>query len=135
MLDNNLKPKTMYTNVGVGWTVCVSTMGDHQYLFASNSNPNGNTPGSWAITGEIYKMELDGRVIGRFGHPGKRAPGFQVVHMMDCRNPNQIIVGEIESWRVQQLTLGEPGSGKAPPAPRAAAPKAAAPAAQTPKAK
>jgi len=25
--------------------------------------------------------------------------------MMDCRNPNEIIVGEIESWRVQKLLL------------------------------
>jgi hypothetical protein len=44
-------------------------------------------------------------VIGKFGHPGKLPPGFQVVHMMDCRNPNGIIVGEIESWRVQKLIL------------------------------
>jgi hypothetical protein len=62
-------------------------------------------PGTWEITGEIYKAELDGTVIGKFGHPGKTAPGFQVVHMMDCRNPNEIIVGEIESWRVQKLVL------------------------------
>jgi hypothetical protein len=25
--------------------------------------------------------------------------------MMDCRNPNEIITGEIESWRVQKLVL------------------------------
>ena len=25
--------------------------------------------------------------------------------MMDCRNPNEIFVGEIESWRVQKLLL------------------------------
>jgi hypothetical protein len=25
--------------------------------------------------------------------------------MMDCRNPNEIITGEIESWRVQKLIL------------------------------
>jgi len=25
--------------------------------------------------------------------------------MMDCRNPNEIIVAEIESWRVQKVTL------------------------------
>jgi hypothetical protein len=25
--------------------------------------------------------------------------------MMDCRNPNQIIVGEIESWRMQKFVL------------------------------
>src|SRR6202049_3007253 len=67
VLDNNLKPKAVYDNVGVGWTACVS-QGPHQYLFASNSNPNGNRPGSWAITGEIYKMELDGTILGRFGH-------------------------------------------------------------------
>src|SRR5438552_1716169 len=104
VLDNNLKPKTVYDNLGVGWTVCVS-QGPHQYVFASNSNPNGNTPGSWAITGEIYKLELDGTIIGKFGHASKEFGGFQVVHMMDCRNPNEIVVGEIESWRVQRLIL------------------------------
>ena len=104
VLDNNLKPKAVLDNVGVGWTVCVS-QGPHQYLFASNSNPNGNRPGSWAITGEIYKMELDGTILGRFGHASKEFGGFQVVHMMDCRNPNEIVVGEIESWRVQKLIL------------------------------
>jgi len=25
--------------------------------------------------------------------------------MIDCRNPNEIIVGEIESWRIQKLIL------------------------------
>ena len=37
----------------------------------SNSNPNGNAPGTWDITGEIYKMELDGTMLGKFGHAGK----------------------------------------------------------------
>jgi hypothetical protein len=68
-------------------------------------------PGTWDITGEIYKAELDGKVLGRFGRPGKVAPGFQVVHMIDCRNPNEIIVGEIESWRVQKLILKSPAGG------------------------
>jgi sugar lactone lactonase YvrE len=107
VLDNNLKPIREITNLGVGWTICIS-QGPHQYVFQSNSNPNGNVPGSWDITGEIYKTELDGTVIGKFGHPGKLPPNFQVVHMMDCRDPNQIIVGEIESWRVQKLVLKQP---------------------------
>ena len=102
VLDNNLKWKTAYTNVGTAWTACVS-QGPHQYLFVSNSNPNGNRPGSWAETGQIYKMELDGKVLGKFGHAGKLAPGFQVVQMMDCRDPDKIIVGEIESWRMQEF--------------------------------
>src|ERR1700726_318921 len=68
VLDNNLKPKTSYDNLGTGWTVWLSA-GPHQYVFASNSNPNGNAPGTWATTGEIYKLELDGTIIGKFGHP------------------------------------------------------------------
>ena len=106
VLDNNLKPLREITNLGVGWTVCISP-GPHQYAFLSNSNPNGNMPGTWDTTGEIYKTELDGTVLGKFGKPGKLTPGFQVVHMMDCRNPNEIIVGEIESWRIQKLILQE----------------------------
>ena len=111
VLDNNLKPIREITNLGVGWTMCIS-QGPHQYAFFSNSNPNGNMPGTWDITGEIYKAELDGTVIGKFGHPGKLAPGFQVVHMLDCRNPNEVIVGEIESWRVQKLIF-QPTTAKA----------------------
>lgn len=104
VFDNNLKLKAVYNDIGTSWTTCVSP-GPHQYLFTSNSNPNGNPPGSWDITGEIYKMELDGKIIGKFGHASKQAGGFQVVHMMDCRNPNEILVAEIESWRVQKLLL------------------------------
>ena len=112
VFDNNLVLRNIYDNIGVSWTVCISP-GPHQYLFTSNSNPNGNPPGSWDITGEIYKMELDGTILGKFGHAGKQLGGFQVVHMMDCRNPDQIIVAEIESWRVQKLML-KPGGAARP---------------------
>src|SRR5439155_23091621 len=79
VLDNNLKWKTAYTQYGSAWSDCISE-GPHQYLFVSNSNPNGNAPGSWKIGGQIYKIELDGTVVGKFGHAGKMAPGFEVVH-------------------------------------------------------
>ena len=119
VFDNNLVLRAIFDNIGDSWTVCISP-GPHQYLFTSNSNPNGNLPGSWDITGEIYKMELDGTILGRFGHASKQFGGFQVVHMMDCRNPNEIIVSEIESWRVQKLLL-QPQPSKAQPATSAAA--------------
>ena len=109
VLDNNLKWKTAYTHLGTAWSDCISE-GEHQYLFVSNSNPNGNGPGTWTRTGQIYKTELDGTVVGKFGHAGKLAPNFQVVHMMDCRNPDQLIVGEIESWRMQKFVLRNPAA-------------------------
>jgi hypothetical protein len=111
VFDNNLAFKASYDNIGDSWSVCVSP-GPHQYLFTSNSNPNGNAPGTWETTGEIYKMELNGTILGRFGHASKQPGGFQVVHMMDCRDPNTIFVSEIESWRVQKLLL-KPQAAKA----------------------
>jgi len=134
VLTNDLEPKTTYENIGDSWTVCVSP-GPHQYLYSSNSNPNGNLPGTWDTTGEIYKMELDGTILGRFGHASKQLGGFQVAHMLDCRNPNTILVAEIESWRVQKLVFGPlmgatlKSSAPKPAAAKPAPPKPAAPAA------
>jgi DNA-binding beta-propeller fold protein YncE len=104
VFDNDLTFKAVYDQVGAPWAVCISP-GPHQYLYSSNSNPDSNNSLISAVTGEIYKMELDGTIIGRFGHASKEFGGFQVVHMLDCRNPNEIIVAEIESWRVQKVTL------------------------------
>jgi hypothetical protein len=105
VLNNDMTLKTTYNNVGNPWTVCISP-GPHQYLFSSNSNPDSNTPASsWDITGEIYKMELDGTIIGKFGKAGKGLGEFSTVHEIDCRNPDQLFVSEISAWRAQKIIL------------------------------
>ena len=105
VLNNDMSFKTQYTNVGNPWAVCISP-GPHQYLYASNSNPDSNTPASsWDITGEIYKMELDGKIIGKFGKAGKGLGEFSTVHEIDCRNPDQLFVSEISAWRAQKIIL------------------------------
>jgi hypothetical protein len=104
VLNNDLTLKTTYTNVGNPWAVCVSP-GPHQYLYSSNSNPDSNPAASWAITGEIYKMELDGKIIGKFGKAGKGLGEFSTVHEIDCRNPDQLFVSEISAWRAQKIIL------------------------------
>ena len=55
--------------------------------------------------GEIYKMELNGKIVGKFGIAGKLLKEFGSTHELDCRSPNEIVVGEITNWRVQKLTL------------------------------
>ena len=55
--------------------------------------------------GEIYKMELNGKILGKFGMAGKQMKEFGSVHEIDCRNHNEIYVGELTNWRVQKLTL------------------------------
>jgi hypothetical protein len=107
VLNNDLTLKAIYDTVGNPWAVCVSG-GPHQYLYASNSWPDSSPATARDITGEIYKMELDGTIVGRFGKAGKNLKEFSGVHEIDCRNPDQLYIAEIASWRVQKLML-KPG--------------------------
>jgi hypothetical protein len=94
--DGNLK--TQYANVGAPWALCI-TSGPHQYLYSSDSNTGDFENAT------IYKMELDGTILGKFGAGGKQLKEFGTVHEMDCRKENEVYVGEITNWRVQKLTL------------------------------
>ena len=104
VFDNDLTFKAVYDQVGAPWAVCISP-GPHQYLYSSNSNPDSNNSLISAVTGEIYKMELDGTILGKFGHSGKKLGEFSTVHEIDCRNENELLVSEIIAWRVQKLSL------------------------------
>jgi DNA-binding beta-propeller fold protein YncE len=104
VFSNDLVLRAIYDNVGAPWALCI-TPGPHQYLYSSNSNPDNNNATISAVTGEIYKMELDGTVLGKFGVPGKQLGQFGTVHAIDCKVDNELIVGEITSWRVQKLML------------------------------
>ncbi|HSP68366.1 MAG TPA: peptidyl-alpha-hydroxyglycine alpha-amidating lyase family protein [Bryobacteraceae bacterium] len=92
--------KTQLVNVGSPAAICI-TPGAHQYLYSSNSNP----PEDIDSNGEIFKLELDGRVVGKFGKAGKLMKEFGTVNAIDCRGENDLYVGEIGNWRVQKLTL------------------------------
>jgi DNA-binding beta-propeller fold protein YncE len=109
VFDNDLKLKAMYTDVGQPWAVCISD-GPHQYLFSSNSYPDASPNDMRPVTGEIYKMELDGKVLGRFGHAGKALGDFSTTHAMDCRDENTMIVAELSAWRVQKVHLKPAGA-------------------------
>jgi sugar lactone lactonase YvrE len=104
VFDNDLKLKTIYDKVGAPWAVCI-TPGPHQYLYTSNSNPDTNNAELADVTGEIYKMELDGTILGKFGTAGKQPGQFSTVHEIDCRNENELLVAEITAWRVQKIIL------------------------------
>jgi hypothetical protein len=99
VFDNDGNFKTMYLNVGSPYAICI-TPGPHQYMYSSNSNPSTSRE-----NGEIYKMELDGKILGKFGTAGTQLKEFGTVHEIDCHSENEIYVGEITNWRVQKLTL------------------------------
>lgn len=104
VFDNDGNYKSGYINVGSPWAVCI-TPGQHQYLYSSNST---NTT-DMSENGEIYKMELDGKILGKFGRGGKQMKEFMAVHELDCRNENEVLAGEISNWRVQKLLLHPAG--------------------------
>ena len=105
VFDDDGNFKTQYQGVGFPAAMCI-TPGAHQYIYVSNSNEPTNLE-----NGEIYKMELDGTLVGKFGKAGKGPKEFGSVNSLDCRSENELTVGELLNWRVQKVTL-HPGSGK-----------------------
>ncbi|HYL36965.1 MAG TPA: peptidyl-alpha-hydroxyglycine alpha-amidating lyase family protein [Bryobacteraceae bacterium] len=99
VFDNNGEFKSQVSDVGSPWAICISP-GSHQYLYSSDSNPTNSLD-----NGEIYKLDLDGKVLGKFGRAGKLMKEFGTVNEIDCRRPNELYVGELLNWRVQKLTL------------------------------
>ena len=78
---------------GAPWTLCI-TPGPNQVLYTSDAFP-----------GRIYKLSLDGKVLGVFGKAGKQLGQFGWIHAIACPSENEIYVAEILNWRVQKLVL------------------------------
>jgi len=75
------------------WTLCL-TNGPTQYLFAMDSEP-----------GRLYKMTLDGRILGVFGESGRQMGQFNWPHGLACPSENEVIVADMNNWRVQKLVM------------------------------
>ncbi|MQA31911.1 MAG: hypothetical protein GEU82_19105 [Luteitalea sp.] len=91
--------KSEFANVGTPQALCI-TRGSTQYLYVSHS---GDPDGMEDAT--IYKVQLDGKVVGKFGSAGKLPKQLGLANSIDCRNENELLVGEMTNWRVQKLTL------------------------------
>ena len=84
-------PKTMMP--GSPWTVCI-TPGPKQVLYVSDAFP-----------GRVYKLSLDGKVLGVLGESGKQLKQFGWIHEIACPSENVLYVAELLNWRVQKLVL------------------------------
>ncbi len=78
---------------GAPWAICI-TPGPHQVLYAADAYP-----------GRIYKMTLNGQVLGTIGGPGRQLKQFGWVHEIACPDENTLFVAELLNWRVQKLLL------------------------------
>ncbi len=100
VFDNNGKLKNTITSVANPQAMCL-TSGANPVLYVSNSNPLSDIDAA----GEIYKMKVDGTVLGKFGRAGKIAKEFGTVNSIDCRVENRLFVGEMGNMRVQKVDL------------------------------
>jgi DNA-binding beta-propeller fold protein YncE len=78
---------------GAPWTLCI-TPGPNQVLFTSDAFP-----------GRIYKLSLDGKVLGVFGKSGKQLGQFGWIHAIACPSEYELYVAELLNWRIQKLVL------------------------------
>lgn len=76
------------------WTLCITTAGSTQYLYTTDQEP-----------GRVYKLTLDGAIVGMLGESGRDAKQFNWIHGIACPSEDVIYVADMNNWRVQRLTL------------------------------
>jgi DNA-binding beta-propeller fold protein YncE len=99
VFDSEGNFKSQFGNVGTPLAMCINR-GGTQYLYVSHvGDPDGMEDAA------IYKVALDGKVVGKFGKAGKLPKEFGVANSLDCRSETDLLVGEMTNWRVQRVTL------------------------------
>ncbi len=81
---------------GAPWAICVTppNASGTQYLYSSDAFP-----------GRVYKLTLDGKVLGWLGKSGHQLKQFGWIHEIACPSENELYVAELLNWRVQKLAL------------------------------
>jgi sugar lactone lactonase YvrE len=75
------------------WTMCITST-PTEYLYVMDQEP-----------GRLYKMTLDGKILGMLGESGHRMGQFSWPHSLACPTENTVFVADMNNWRVQKLTL------------------------------
>jgi sugar lactone lactonase YvrE len=80
--------------IGAPNSICI-TPGPNQVMFV----------GETTFPGRIFKVELDGKVLGVIGKSGRELKEFSGAHGLACPSENLIYAAETANWRVQKLIL------------------------------
>ena len=80
--------------IGAPNSICI-TSGPNQVMFV----------GETTFPGRVFKVALDGTVLGVIGKSGRLLKQFSGAHALACPSETEIYVAETSNWRVQKLTL------------------------------
>jgi DNA-binding beta-propeller fold protein YncE len=75
-------------------SICI-TPGPNQVLFI----------GELTYPGRIFKVSLDGKVLGIIGRSGRQLKQFSGAHQLACPSDHEVYAAETANWRVQKLIL------------------------------
>jgi streptogramin lyase len=80
--------------IGAPNSICI-TPGPNQVMFV----------GETTFPGRVFKVALDGSVLGVIGKSGRLLKQFSGAHALACPSETEVYVAETSNWRVQKLTL------------------------------
>jgi sugar lactone lactonase YvrE len=80
--------------IGAPNSICI-TPAPNQVMFVGEST----------YPGRIFKVSLDGKVLGVIGRSGRELKQFSGAHALACPSENEIYAAETSNWRVQKLIL------------------------------
>lgn len=83
--------------VSAPWALCISN-GPTQYLWVADETP-----------GRIYKITLEGEILGVLGTSGRELGEFNWIHGLAVPSDDVIYVADMNNWRLQKLILNPEG--------------------------
>ena len=76
---------------GPAWSLCI-TPGPTQVIFVGS-------------IGKVYKLDLNGKLVGKFGKLGRLPGWFDSVHALACPDENTLYLAEEFSYRFDKVVL------------------------------
>jgi len=80
--------------IGAPNSICI-TQGSNQVLYVGEST----------FPGRLFKVSLEGKVLGVIGRSGRQLKQFSGIHQLACPSENEVYAAETSNWRVQKLII------------------------------
>jgi outer membrane protein assembly factor BamB len=91
---NGNTPTGANSGIGAPNSLCIPP-GNSQVMFLGEST----------YPGRLFKITLDGKVLGVIGRSGRNLKQFSGVHQLACPSETEVYAAETSNWRVQKLLL------------------------------
>jgi hypothetical protein len=105
VFNNNLRAMAAYYGMGRPWAICI-TKGRQEYLYSA-SNPDQTDSRYNSANGDVYKVQLDGTILGKAVGDDISRGTFPTLHHLECRQANEIGGVALSDGRRNVITFKE----------------------------